>query len=66
MSDSVMVSTETVGAMTSLKYGVEKTESPMMNNCRMQVILGDRQVLSSWREGTTHALDFLHSKLKVF
>ena len=48
MSDSVMVSTETVGAMTSLKYGVEKTESPMMNNCRKQVMLGDRQVLSSW------------------
>lgn len=48
MRDSVMVSAETIGAMTSLKYGVE-TESPrMMNNCRKQVMLGDRQVLSSW------------------
>jgi len=48
MRYSVMVSAETVSAMTSLKYGVEAESPRIMNNCKKQVMLGDRQVLSSW------------------
>ena len=48
MRQPVTVAARTIGAMNRLRYGKVKESPRMMNNCREQVMLGDRQVFTTW------------------
>ena len=48
MRHPVTVAARTIGAMNRLRYGKVKESPRMINNCREQVMLGDRQVFTSW------------------